>query len=209
MEIRPQEKDRDKRGKLFASGEPLLVSFGYRKTTVDEICRAAGMSKRTFYELFADKADYCIQLAMHLAGDMVAYWREQVEDGMSARGKLELFLRQYLQVCREHRVFGVLFAERELLEAIARVCDMFDSTQLYTVLHGILAEGIDSGEFERYDPHGMVMLIYSLLDTMAYLAPSCYASAGILEDEDAAGQVITFILNGMTRYRGAGAEAGS
>jgi len=43
-----------KRGRFFSTAEPLFERFGYRKTTIEDVCRAAGMSKRTFYELFKD-----------------------------------------------------------------------------------------------------------------------------------------------------------
>lgn len=53
----PAKSTEEKRSALLASAEELLTRFGARKVTVEEICRAAGVSKMTFYKHFRDKAD--------------------------------------------------------------------------------------------------------------------------------------------------------
>lgn len=43
--------------KLVESGKTLFFKFGFKKVTVDEICREAGLSKMTFYRFFDNKID--------------------------------------------------------------------------------------------------------------------------------------------------------
>ena len=57
----------DKRMAILASAEELLTRFGAKKVTVEEICRAAGVSKMTFYKHFHDKVD----LVRHLHDELV------------------------------------------------------------------------------------------------------------------------------------------
>jgi len=45
----------DKRQGLMEAGEELFSKFGARRTTVEEVCRAAGVSKMTFYKHFRNK----------------------------------------------------------------------------------------------------------------------------------------------------------
>jgi AcrR family transcriptional regulator len=43
--------------KLFKAGRKLFWKYGFRRVSVDEICREAGVSKMTFYRAFEDKQD--------------------------------------------------------------------------------------------------------------------------------------------------------
>ena len=65
---------KQKHTRLFEAAEPLFVRYGYRKTTVEEICRSAGVSKRTFYDLFRDKADFFGHLMLHVSEVEIEQW---------------------------------------------------------------------------------------------------------------------------------------
>lgn len=45
------------REKLIASGNTLFMKYGVRKTTVEDICIEASLSKMTFYKYFRNKAE--------------------------------------------------------------------------------------------------------------------------------------------------------
>lgn len=51
-----------KRAAILSSAEDLLTRFGARRVSIEEICRAAGVSKTTFYKHFCDKVDLVQQL---------------------------------------------------------------------------------------------------------------------------------------------------
>lgn len=50
------------RGRLLDAAEPEMLAKGYSATTVDEICERAGVSKGSFYHLFATKEDLGLAL---------------------------------------------------------------------------------------------------------------------------------------------------
>ena len=52
----PDFQDRPKKeGDILRTAEDLFMQFGYGKVTVEEICRAAGVSKVTYYKYFKKK----------------------------------------------------------------------------------------------------------------------------------------------------------
>lgn len=52
----PDFQDRpQKQGDILRTAETLFMQFGYKKVTVEEICREAGVSKVTFYKYFSNK----------------------------------------------------------------------------------------------------------------------------------------------------------
>lgn len=52
----PDFKDRpQKEGDILRTAESLFMQFGYKKVSVEEICREANVSKVTFYKYFTNK----------------------------------------------------------------------------------------------------------------------------------------------------------
>jgi AcrR family transcriptional regulator len=66
---RPRTKPADvRREELLAAAEQLFLAHGVEATTVDQITRAAGVAKGTFYLYFKSKDDVRTGLAERLAG---------------------------------------------------------------------------------------------------------------------------------------------
>lgn len=46
-----------KRKQILATGKELFWKFGFKRVTIEEICKAAGVSKMTFYKFFPNKLE--------------------------------------------------------------------------------------------------------------------------------------------------------
>jgi AcrR family transcriptional regulator len=46
-----------KRKQILATGKELFWKFGFKRVSIEEICRAAGVSKMTFYKFFPNKLE--------------------------------------------------------------------------------------------------------------------------------------------------------
>src|SRR5215213_10405909 len=62
-----------------------VAEKGYNAATIDDIVRAAGVSKQTFYEHFADKLD-CFLAAYEAASDELFEHVRAAQDGAEADG---------------------------------------------------------------------------------------------------------------------------
>jgi len=47
----------DKRGTILAAAFEVFISYGFRKTSMDDIARAAGMSRPALYQVFRNKTE--------------------------------------------------------------------------------------------------------------------------------------------------------
>ena len=83
---------RQKQDRFYEAATPLFDRFGYRKTTVEEICRAAGMSKRTFYDLFDDKEHFFAELTMAGMNRAVEEWPPMFGDALMASAAMDRLL---------------------------------------------------------------------------------------------------------------------
>ncbi len=83
------------RGRLTRSALVLSAERGYENTTVAEIAAAAGVTERTFYRHFPDKADALFpdnaELLVHLAsvaGTAASHGRSPLQAALTAVGRL-------------------------------------------------------------------------------------------------------------------------
>jgi AcrR family transcriptional regulator len=70
----PAGKDPDKRAAILAGAARVFLQAGFDATSVNDICRAAGVSKSTLYVYFSDKED--------LFGHLIESERERLFHGL-------------------------------------------------------------------------------------------------------------------------------
>ena len=46
-----------KRTQILSTGKELFWKFGFKRVTIEEICKEAGISKMTYYKFFTNKMD--------------------------------------------------------------------------------------------------------------------------------------------------------
>jgi AcrR family transcriptional regulator len=192
-----EARQHDKSLQLYEVAEPLFERFGFRKTTVEEICRAAGVSKRTFYELFRDKADLLTKMLVHLASEAVLGWRDALDPDQSAIEKILTYLDGYEAFGRRHPAFQKCMHEFDDGHC-SREFENHPSVQaMRDALAGVLAEGVARGELRPLDPPTLVWIIDSLLDAMYYMFPQMTGRPSALEDPVLASELRAFIINGI------------
>lgn len=187
----------EKQERIYAAAEPLFERFGYRKTTVEEICRAAGMSKRTFYELFRDKADLFIHMVNAMVNRMTDAWEETQPEGLDPVERLRSLLDLYAAIVRGHPAWRVMAEDVELLRTFSRHIEEIRLVRIGGPLHTIIEEGVAAGRFKPVDPQAAIWLILSLLDSMYLLIPALLGVPGALEDPRLEFATRQFIVRGL------------
>ncbi|MDO9173026.1 MAG: TetR/AcrR family transcriptional regulator [bacterium] len=193
----PEARQHDKSLQFYAVAEPLFERYGFRKTTVEEICRAAGVSKRTYYELFRDKADLLTRMLVHLASEAALGWRDALDPDQPTVEKVLSYLDGYEAFGRQHPAFAKCMHEIDN-DVCSREFENHPSVQaMRDALAGVLAEGVARGELRPLDPPTLVWIIDSLLDTMYYMFPQMTGRVSALEDPLLASELRAFIINGI------------
>ena len=188
-------EDRDRQ--FFTAAEPLLLRYGFRKTTVEEICRAAGASKRTFYEHFRDKEDLLLKILAAMGADAIDHWRATVDPSMSALAKIESYIDGYEEFARAHPVFQQCMHEADLKNSDhgGPAHEMIQS--MLAVLGKVIDEGIACGELRPVDTPTVVGILDGLLDTMYYVHPGITERVSALENPTLARELRAFVINGL------------
>lgn len=202
MDVQRQvSEEDDTRRRFFDAAEPLLERFGFRKTTVEEICKGAGASKRTFYQLFRDKQDLCVQLVLDVWNRETDEWESSLATDAEPEERLDSFVDFYADVVRRHPFFEILVEDMDIMRSMGEAVDEFRVARVGGPLEQILKDGVAAGRFRVLEPQVSLWVIFGLLDTFYMIAPRVMDAPGPLEDSILAEEIKEFIAHGLSAGR--------
>lgn len=144
--------DDDKRNQILDGAGRAFGRYGFRKTTLADIVREAGVARATVYNYFGSKEEVFRGVIEREVADIVATVREAVGKETTTRGRLRAAVTTHTAALKEKvNVFrltiealpDVLSRVHEDMENIAQ-----EALRLYS---GILREGVEAGEIEVED----------------------------------------------------------
>jgi AcrR family transcriptional regulator len=117
--------DDDRRRQLLDTAERVFLDGGYHATTMDQIARGAGMSKRTLYQVFASKAELFGAL---LSDRFLPLTVAAEDDDRPLAASLGDLLRRMAEFClapRQVALLRLMIAEaplsRDMADALAKL----------------------------------------------------------------------------------------
>lgn len=90
-----------KKEQIEQKAKELFWKHGFKKVTIDEICKKAGVSRKTFYTFFENKSALVIYLMRKLTDEAFEESRKIMESDCSFAEKLEKSLQVKLQRNKE------------------------------------------------------------------------------------------------------------
>lgn len=156
------------RSAILAGAKQLFIRFGKRKTSVDEIARAAQVGKGTVYFHFKSKEEIWDTIVGEEVESGIRRITEALEQADTAREKL----RTYIQI--RYKVFGeeldILNIQQgvldELFPEITQVIEEFKTKEI-EFLEEILTYGIQRGEFREVDLEPLPMILVTMFESMS------------------------------------------
>jgi AcrR family transcriptional regulator len=174
--------------------------FGFKKTTVDEISRDAGISKKTLYENFKNKEDLFVSLFIRealTARKAILGRLRNIEDPLVKIGKFMLFARDYF----EEQPFMVrVLEDGDGLYApfLKKKYRILVEEGILNVFADILQEGIEKGEFRRLDTKITSYIIFKLFQAFTYAKTMPWQNEQT-DEEAELNIMINFISMAITR----------
>lgn len=194
---KPVSDKHEKEQRFYKAALELFQRYGYRKTSVVEICRTAGYSKPTFYSIFKDKSALFVKLIIDIAEADLREWESTLPPGLNPAEKLVRFLDFYDDVLAGKTIYQVMMEDQSIMKQFAWMMYSMPHSPILSTLHNILEEGIQKGYFRNCNPGTALWMIYALLDSMFILIPMLTRQKGAGEDPAIASEVKQFILRGM------------
>ena len=91
---------KDAKTAIMEAAEVLFLKYGFRRVAVDEICRNAGVSRKTFYVYFANKEAVMIQLLDEIISTLTGEFVEIMNGNASFADKMAGLMELKLALSR-------------------------------------------------------------------------------------------------------------
>ena len=185
----------DKRSQILQASWGLIRHYGYAKTTVDDIAKAAGVGKGTIYLYFRSKGDIMLALT-DLTNARIVTDLEQIAAGDGTP-------LERLRGCVLHRIMTLFdlvqkypHSEDVIASMLPEIVQRIDR---YVRRHGqllghILEEGCASGELQVEDPAATGQLLANLFEEFT---PPYYRFRKRKSLERFTNQAVDLLLSGL------------
>ncbi len=140
--------DQERKAQLLDAAKQLFSRFGFKKTTVDEIADAAGMSKRTVYEVFNSKEEILAELVMREAFAFRKQLMGQIKLLADPVEKLRLFCDMCTRYFDQNPFLGQVLFDDPRLYAPFLVDEIGEiEGGMRDIIANLLREGVRNGVY--------------------------------------------------------------
>lgn len=182
------DKKLDKRLRLLKSARELFERNGVNLTAIDDVVKAAGVAKGTFYLYFKDKYDLVDQLIINEIRDILHGVAEKIAELELGCGDLYVYVfDRFLEYFKAHRSL-VLLARKNMNACFTSLMSSEDETVRSDAR--VLAKPlIDSGA----DPEDVKLNFYLLSDYLGGVCSDAIIGASPFTPDEVAAKVRTMI----------------
>ncbi|WP_300672953.1 TetR/AcrR family transcriptional regulator [Desulfoluna sp.] len=186
----------EKRQRVYEAALLLFSRHGFKKTTVEDIADALGMTKGNLYLYARNKKDlYESAVAWSLRNWQRAS-REVADAEESCAAKIYAYFITGYRYLESDQVLRRLITHDQALFPLTEAEDRFHEINQASrnILAGYLAEGIETGEFRPFEVEGLAELLYSfyvMLVIKRYLVP------GKVPSQESLNIAFNLILKGL------------
>jgi len=184
----------EKRAQILNQAKKKFERFGFSKTTVDEIARDAGISKRTLYQEFENKEKILEELLMFEALSVRKAILNQIGKITEPAEKLQTYIRlsnKYLE--QNPFIVNILNDESGFFSPFLKEKPHVIETGIEEIFTSILKEGMEKGVFRKMDEKVVGHCLFLLFKGFTYGRQNAHNPSGLNQTNE----FINFIMSGV------------
>jgi AcrR family transcriptional regulator len=141
-------KDDIVKGEILDNAARLFQKWGYNKTTIEDIAKAAGKGKSSLYYYYKDKEEIFTGVISREVSAMFSVINEQIEKCPTAEGKLRVYVETYLhEMEKASNVYNIVCGEMlGNVSLLKRLSEKFDAMAA-DIIRKIIEMGVKNKEF--------------------------------------------------------------
>ena len=186
-----------KEEQIINAARELFKNYGFKKVSMDEIARKAGVTKRTVYKYFASKQD----LLKFFINEELINMKKIIED--TEKKNSDFFecvhecIFRLLQYKHKRKFLKVIFEEAEVLkdEKITKEISVIDE-QIQKYIKEKLKYAVKEKYIDVENIDIAAFLIYKMYIALMFDWSETYKK---LDDKVIADSILKFVLNGISR----------
>jgi AcrR family transcriptional regulator len=160
----PREK---KRRRIIESATDLFIRHGYRKTSVEDVARWAGVAKGTVYLYFGSKAEILLQAIVEEKKRYIERLKPILAPEVPPKDRLKKWIELAFVLLPQMPLLSKLMSgDRELLMVLEELYSMIDH-DVIEIPHGFIAQMVDEAaaphELSKTEIEDRAKVIYGLV----------------------------------------------
>ncbi len=184
------------RARIVAEAERLFRHYGYSKTTVADIADACAMSSANVYRFFASKSAIIQAICCVIISDL----ESQLHRIASADAPASQRLTQLIELLARHTAETLTHEKKVHEMAVVAMEEHWGVIERHlelikTLIAGIIASGIEAGEFRRQDPKQAARCVHFALVGLKH--PVVAAQCGRDPETPTPSEMAAFILSAL------------
>jgi len=184
----------EKRNQVLTLAKKRFERFGFNKTTVDEIARDAGISKRTLYQEFQSKEKILEELFMYEALSVRKAILNQINKISDPAEKLQTYIRLAIKYLNHNPfIVSVLHDESGFFAPFLKDKPCIIEEGIQEIIFNILKEGVKTGLFRKMDGKLVARCIFLLFKGLTYGRRSPDRPLGLNQTNE----FIHFVMHGV------------
>jgi AcrR family transcriptional regulator len=156
---------------IVDTARALFRKSGFKKTTMGDIARSLGKAKSSLYYYYPSKEDIFEAVIYAEMDELLKDIHHALGKATSSKEKLTAYCRCRLEklskLCNLSDALKSEIAELHIV--MAEMKSKFDTTHVELV-KGILAEGVDNGEFKKINEDNIELIAYLMVSSFRGLA---------------------------------------
>lgn len=154
------------RDRLMRAMAKTVAEYGYQETTVRRLLGRAGLSRRTYYELFEDKEECFLAAYDEAVEHVLGLVTEAYRAGESPERRIEQGLRAFLQFCADEPDIARMCVVEVLAAGPAARARRADTMErLATLMEGALNELRGDERLSKLSARGLIGGVHELIYT--------------------------------------------
>jgi AcrR family transcriptional regulator len=187
---------------ILEASVKLFKTYGYMRTSIDDISQAVGLTKGGVYHYIDKKEDILAEIHDYMADSYLERLNKYVNPEPDPYRKLVNYIKTHVEVMKDFQDYiKVFFTEAENLskKSFKRIMKKRDIGR--AMLHDIIISGIRTKQFrDDVDPNITTFLILGMINWF-YL---WYRPAGPRSIEEIIENINTLVLYGISKKKSGG-----
>lgn len=164
-------REAQRRAEILEAARGLYQRYGYKKTTMDDIARAAGITKPTIYTYFKGKKDILIGLVEWEGSRILERGLSGTREGAGAVEQLAAMFVATDEFLKEDPFLqGIATRDPDILtpEVVSTAFGL--EQKIMDAVEGILKKGMEQGTVRKADPRLLAYAIVRLHEAFTFTA---------------------------------------
>jgi AcrR family transcriptional regulator len=156
---------------ILDTARALFKQSGFKKTTMGDIARSLGKAKSSLYYYYPSKEDIFEAVLYAEMDELLDQINQSMREASTSKEKLIMYCR-----CRLNKLSQLCNLSDALKSEIVELhCIMADLKNKFDTTHvelvkGILAEGVNNGEFKKISEDNIELVAYLMVSSFRGLA---------------------------------------